>query len=108
MPIRVGSDLTRLSEESFKEVVYGVTGVAFSLHNQYGSLFAENHYKHEMAAGCKKLGYVPVETEVPIEVTYREFSKEYYADLIVQGGALFELKVVSAITNDHRAQCALK
>lgn len=41
MPIRVHADVRPISEEVFKEIAYAVTGVAFDMHNEYGSLFAE-------------------------------------------------------------------
>ena len=41
MPITAGAEIVSLSEERFKEIAYITTGAAFSLHDQYGSLFAE-------------------------------------------------------------------
>jgi GxxExxY protein len=104
MPISVDTDVGNLAEEYFKEVAYAVTGVAFTMHNEYGSFFAEKLYKFEIAAECRKLGFRRVEVEVPIHVTYAGFRKDYYADLLIDGGALLELKVVQALTEEHRAQ----
>lgn len=104
MPISVDTDVGNLSEECFKEVAYAVTGVAFTMHNVYGSFFAEKLYNFEIAAECRKLGFRRVEVEVPIHVTHGGFRKDYYADLLIDGAALFELKVVSALTEEHRAQ----
>ena len=80
MPIQVDADVGVLSEELFKEIAYAVTGVAFSLHNEYGKFFAEKLYKHEIAAECRKQGLQRIEIEVPIRVTHGDFVKDYFAD----------------------------
>ena len=41
MPIEVGAEPRVVSEEEFKSIAYAVTGAAFDLHKEYGSLFAE-------------------------------------------------------------------
>ncbi|MCU0979918.1 MAG: GxxExxY protein [Pirellulaceae bacterium] len=104
MPIEVGREVRVLSEEEFLRIAYAVTGVAFALHKEYGSLFAEKLYKVEMAAECRKLGLPPVEFELPIVVSRHDFRKDYFADLLVGGGALIELKALAALTEEHRAQ----
>jgi GxxExxY protein len=104
MPIHVAADVRPISEDVFKEIAYAVTGVAFDMHNEYGSLFAEKLFKYEFAAECRKRRLSPIEVEVPISVTFDDFVKQYFADLLVGGGALFELKVVAALNDEHRAQ----
>lgn len=104
MPIRVHAGVRPISEEVFKQIAYAVTGVAFDMHNEYGSLFAEKLFKYEFAAECRKRRLSPVEIEVPISVSFDGFAKEYFADLLVGGGAVFELKVVAALNDEHRAQ----
>ncbi|MEX1028224.1 MAG: GxxExxY protein, partial [Candidatus Paceibacterota bacterium] len=94
MPIHVDSTLTTMSEDLFREIAYEVTGVVFRIHNRYGSLFAEKVYKYEIADECRKLGLDRVEVEVKIEVTLDDFQKPYFIDVLIGGGALFELKVV--------------
>jgi GxxExxY protein len=104
MPIHFAADVRPISEDVFKEIAYAVTGVAFDMHNEYGSLFAEKLFKYEFATECRKRRLAPVEVEVPISLTFDDFVKQYFADLLVGGGALFELKVVSALDDEHRAQ----
>ena len=41
MPIKVHCDLVDLAEDQFKRVAYTVTGIGYTLHNEYGSLFWE-------------------------------------------------------------------
>lgn len=104
MPIYVGAEREQISEDVFKEIAYLVTGVAFSVHNDYGSLFAEKVYRHEVAARCRKMGLQQVETEVPVHVAHDSFAADYFIDLLVSGGALFELKNAAALTDAHRGQ----
>ena len=104
MPIEVYGEVRALSEEEFCRIAYAVTGVAFALHKEYGSLFAEKLYKVEFAAECRKLGLTPVEIELPIVLSRHDFRKEYFADLLVGGGAMFELKTLTALADEHRAQ----
>ena len=42
--------------------------------------------------------------EVPIHVTFDDFCKIYYIDLLVNGGAIFELKTVETLAHRHRSQ----
>ena len=37
-----------------------------------------------------------------IDVRYEEFVKQYFIDLLVDGGAPFELKTVKALSTEHR------
>lgn len=104
MPIEVQGELRRLSEFEFLRLAYAVTGAAFVLHKEYGSMFREKLYKIELAAECQKLGLTPVAIELPIRIWWNDFSKDYFVDLIVGGGALFELKVLAALAEEHRAQ----
>ena len=50
------------------------------------------------------MGFGEVATEVPIRVSYKEFQKHYYIDLLVDGRIMYELKTVEAITGQHRNQ----
>ena len=104
MAIEVQSELRCLSEDIFKEIAYTATGAAFSVYNEYGNLFAEKLYKYEIAAACRKSGLGRVEVEVPIRVSHGDFVKKYSVDVLVEGGALFELKVVTDLIDEHRAQ----
>jgi GxxExxY protein len=104
MPIHVDVDVTPISEDGFREIAYVVTGAAFAVPNEYGSLFSEKVYKYEIAAECRRRGVEDIQVEAPIKVTYADFSKEYFADLLINRGALFELKVATGLIDEHRAQ----
>ena len=42
--------------------------------------------------------------EVAVDVRFGDFCKTYYLDLLVGGGAIFELKAVEALAERHRRQ----
>jgi GxxExxY protein len=99
MPINVPPGLRRLNYEQFGQAAYGVMEVVFTVHKEYGRLFDEAIYQAEIARRLQDAC-----TEVPIEVSFESFSKTYYLDLVIGGGAVFELKAVEALTARHRAQ----
>src|SRR5262249_33655701 len=45
-----------------------------------------------------------VRTEVPVVVSYRDFSKTYYLDLVIGDCAIYELKAVAELSPEHEAQ----
>ncbi len=104
MPIDVRTDLRAMTEDVFKEVAFAVTGEVFDIHNRFGNLFNERVYKYELARKCRCLGFPQIDVEVPVEVTFESFRKEYFLDLLVCGGALFELKAEAALVPAHQSQ----
>ncbi len=99
MPIKVPPGLRRLNYEQFGQAAYAVMEVVFAVHKDYGRLFDEAIYQAEIARRLQD-----ARTEVPIEVSFESFSKTYYLDLVIGGGAVFELKAVETLTDRHRAQ----
>lgn len=104
MPIEVRSDVRGMAEDVFRHVAYAMTGSAFDVHNRLGNLFGERAYKCQLAKACLRLGFQRAEVEVPVDVKFDSFHKQYFLDLLVDGGALFELKAEAAIAPAHRAQ----
>src|SRR6266446_9643838 len=98
MPINVQTPTRRLSQKQFTDVVYRVMGHVFKVHQEFGSYFDENIYHREIARRCNGL------TKVPIEVSHADFRKLYFVDLLVEDGAIFELKTVEVLNNRHRSQ----
>jgi GxxExxY protein len=93
-----------MDEEQIKEIAYGVTGAAFRIHNELGAWFSEAVYQRELAAECRRMGYEDVRCEVPVHVMFDGFRKDYFIDLLLKGGALFEIKAARALSDEHRAQ----
>src|SRR5262245_31045170 len=98
MPVTVHAATRKLSAEEFGDVVYEVMGHVFKVHQEFGRYFDENIYHHEIARRCG------APTEVPIEISHGSFRKMLFVDLLVCGGAIFELKTVDALNDRHRSQ----
>jgi len=100
MPIKVDAEIRHLDQVEFGRIAYGVMGHVFAVHNEMGRFLDEDLYRDAVAA---RVGG-DARTEVLIEVTFGDFCKEYYMDLLVAGGAVFELKTVSRLGAVHRSQ----
>jgi GxxExxY protein len=88
-----------MDEEEFKGVVYAAMQHVFDVHSEIGRLFDEKIYQAEVA---RRIG--DARREAPIEVTFEDFTKTYYLDLLVRGGAIFEFKAVETLNERHRGQ----
>jgi GxxExxY protein len=99
MPIHVGADLRQMDDEEFKTRAYAVMGHVFDVHQELGRLFHEKIYQREIA-----FRIADSQREVPVEVRCKDFCKTYYLDLLVGGGALFELKSVQSLAKQHERQ----
>ena len=99
MPITCRIPLRRLSQQEFGELSYDVMRDMFAIHNELGRFFDEAIYKRALAARRDD-----VRLEEPIDVTFRTFTKQYFMDVLVAGGGLFEFKAVDQFVPRHRAQ----
>jgi GxxExxY protein len=104
MAITVKRHIKRINEQDFHEIDFQITGLAFDIHNEIGRLWHEKIYRNLLADRCRKAGFANVETEVPIVVSYQDFVKEYYVDLLLDDSILYELKTVSALNPEHDKQ----
>lgn len=91
----------KLIEESLtREII----GAAFEVHNQLGNGFLESVYQaallHEL--GLRKLA---CQAQAPIQVRYKAVPVgSFYADILVEGKIICELKVVQELISIHEAQ----
>lgn len=99
MPVSVGAQLIELSQAEFAKVSYGIMAEVFALKRELGRLFNEQVYKEALKARLNT-----VQTEVEIEVSYKDFHKSYFMDVLASSGAVFELKAVDTLHHRHRSQ----
>jgi GxxExxY protein len=99
MPIAIGAQIRRLNDGEFGEVVFETMRQVFAVHNELGRFFEEKIYQREIA-----FRVAGAQIEVPIKVSIDDFCKTYYIDLLVNGGAIFELKTVETLAPRHRSQ----
>lgn len=99
MPVKVHAELRVLTEGEFAELAYEGMGHVFAIHKEFGRFFDESIYKCELARRM-----TGVELEVLMEVRFDPFCAWYRMDVLVRGGAVFELKAVEALVGRHRSQ----
>ncbi len=100
MPIEFRENFRVLDQNAFGAIAFEVMDKAFQVHNKLGRFFDEEAYQQELA---HVLGSRAV-MEAAITARHDDFFKMYSIDLLVDQGAIFELKTVSYLTDEHRAQ----
>jgi GxxExxY protein len=103
MAIQLPFRLRRLAEPEFRRLDYQVMGHAFAAHRELGRLCEEDVYRNDLAARLRAAGY-QAETEAMLRVTFRDFTKVYFLDLVVNDSIVYELKAAESVTRDHEAQ----
>lgn len=80
-------------------------GAAFEIANVLGGGFLEKVYERALSMELKARGY-SVESQAPVRVSYKgAVIGEYYADLLVDGKLIVELKCVDKLRDEHITQC---
>ena len=88
-----------------RELVEIVVGAAYEVSNALGCGFLEKVYRRALACELETRA-VAVQTEVPFSIHYKNrVVGQYFADLIVDGRLVVELKCVESFANEHLAQC---
>jgi GxxExxY protein len=85
-------------------ITQDVIGCAFEVINELGAGFLESVYENALLLALRQKG-LSVTAQHPVKVMFRnECVGEFFADLIVEGKVLIELKAVKAIAPEHQAQ----
>ncbi len=103
MPIKLGFEAKPISYEDFHSLDYQIMGIVFSIHRDLGRFWKEKIYQTELAYRCQQAGFENVATEVPIHVSYKNFIKVYYIDLLINN-VIYELKTAQTLTGEHEKQ----
>jgi GxxExxY protein len=103
MPIHCPVTLAGLSADEFEKLYYRVMGHAYASQNEQGRLCDECAYEADLKARLLADAFRSVQTQVPVTVTHRNFSKTYRLDLIADD-TLYELKTDSALIGEHETQ----
>jgi len=81
-----------------------IIGAFFTVYNRLGYGFSEKVYENALVLELRKLG-LQVEQQKPIAVYYDgQVVGEYFADIVVSGGVILELKAVRQLLKEHEAQ----
>ena len=82
-----------------------IIGCAYDVANGLGSGFLEKVYENALRIELQRAGLTVLQQH-PIPVHWRgEIVGDYYADLLVEGAVIIELKAVKAFDDVHLAQC---
>ena len=103
MPIHCPITLPCLSADEFEELDFRVMGHAYASQNELGRLCDECAYEADLKARLLADGFRSVQTQVPITLTHRDFTKTFRVDLIADD-APYEFKAQTALTGDDDAQ----
>jgi len=88
----------------FGKITEAIIGCAFEVINELGIGFLESVYEKSLALALQEKGF-QVQCQQPIQVRFRNrVVGEFYADLLVEGRVIVELKAVKAIGPEHQAQ----
>ena len=89
----------------YEEESYRILGACFEVYKEKGCGFVEAVYQEclEIEFDLQELLYVP---QPRLELAYkgRKLRSEFQPDIICFGKIVVELKAVSAVTDEHRAQ----
>jgi GxxExxY protein len=89
----------------FKEESYQIIGACFEVYREKGAGFLEAVYQECLAIEFELRG-IPFTPQVELILTYkgRELKHRYQPDFVCFGQIIMEIKAVSQLTDEHRAQ----
>ena len=93
-----------MSDIIYEDLSFQVMAAVFEVHNVLGAGFLEKVYENALVNEFGKRG-IQVETQKEISVLYKgESVGDYYADIMVDGKIIIELKAVDKLSRLHEAQ----
>ena len=94
-----------LSADLFPDLTYRIVGSAMAVHRALGPGLIEKTYRKCLEHQLRQDG-LDVQCEVPVAIRYGDLVLEaaYYADLVVEGKVLVELKAVDQFLPIHAMQ----
>ena len=88
----------------YSELTERIIGCAFAVSNELGAGFLEAVYESALAIALEDTG-IRVQRQAQIEVYFRGRPVGvFYADLLVEGKVIVELKAVPKVAPQHEAQ----
>ncbi|MFN6962160.1 MAG: GxxExxY protein [Pyrinomonadaceae bacterium] len=81
-----------------------IIGACFEVSSELGSGFLESVYERSLIVALTQTG-LSVSAQVPLKVKFRGvIVGEFYADLLVENKVIVELKAVTRVLAEHKAQ----
>ncbi len=93
-----------VSELILKDTSFQIIAAVYEVHNVLGYGFLENVYQRALEKELRSRGLI-VETQKEIKVSYKgEEVGSYFADIVVNGEIILELKALENTTKAREAQ----
>ena len=87
-----------------EEITGAIINASFEVSNELGAGFLESVYEKALIVALAQRG-LNISAQVPLKVRFRNvIVGEFFADLIVEEKVLVELKAVSRLLPEHKAQ----
>src|SRR5580698_6452788 len=103
MPIHCPITIAALNADEFEKLDYRLMGHVYASQNELGRLCDECVYEADLKARLLADGFRSVQTQVPVTVTHRDFSKTYRLDLVADN-TIYELKAETNLVVEHDTQ----
>ena len=94
-----------MTEIIYKEESYKIIGACFEVYNEKGCGFLEPVYQECLGIEFEHQK-IPFGSQAELELWYRDrkLKQSYKADFVCHGKIIVEIKAVSQLVNEHRAQ----
>ena len=93
------------NDKPLQQEGYDLIAAAFEVHNELGHGFTEEIYQEALETELSERGIAFLaQSEIVVFYKGRPLRKKFRPDLIVDGVIIVELKAVSALTSEHKAQ----
>ena len=90
--------------EKINDITYTINGAVYEVNKVLGAGFLEKVYEKALLVELRQRG-LKTESQTPITVRYKdEVVGEYFADIVVEGQVILELKAVEQLQKIHEAQ----
>jgi len=98
-------ELTNETNVIYKEECYHIYHCIYNVHNKLGNGFLESVYQEALEIEFRK-EKIPFESQKMIHIYYddKPLTQFFKADIVCYGKILLELKAVTKINNEHKAQ----
>ena len=89
----------------YPEEAYAIFGACFEVYNQMGNGFAEPVYQEclEIELALRNVPFIP-QHELHLRYRGRLLKRKYIPDFVCYEKIIVEIKAVSSLTDEHRAQ----
>jgi GxxExxY protein len=87
-----------------RELTYQINGAIYEVNKVLGGGFLEKVYENALLVELRRRN-LRAESQVPITVRYKnEIVGDYFADILVEGKIILEIKAIESLSRIHEAQ----